>query len=124
MATLTNRLVKNHSLTVRQMPRGERIPPGGEVLVKKWETVEDNDMVKAWIAAGVLEVKDLPARLAAYQPEPLPAIPRVIDRPEPEDGAAEPPRVDEEPSLPVADTRRTRLRRTRDENLPDPSASG
>lgn len=41
---------------------GVTLKPGSAMRVEKWSAVEDSDMVRSWVAAGMLVVEDATAR--------------------------------------------------------------
>lgn len=57
---MTAKNVTNHHDGALGMPAGgPLIPPGRTARVDRWEIVSENQVVKAWLAAGVLTISDV-----------------------------------------------------------------
>lgn len=51
---MVSKTVTNHTRSPLGLPDGPTVPAMGEVFVPNWEKKENNDVVKAWLAAGAL----------------------------------------------------------------------
>lgn len=57
---MTSKNVTNNSASPLGLPNGQIVDPKSTVLVKNWEKVESNEIVKSWIAAEALTLADAP----------------------------------------------------------------
>lgn len=55
---MTSKNVTNNSASPLGLPNGQIVDPKSTVLVKNWEKVESNQVVKAWIEAEALTIAD------------------------------------------------------------------
>lgn len=57
---MTSKNVTNNSASPLGLPNGQIVSPKSTALVKNWEKVESNTIVKGWLAAEALTIADAP----------------------------------------------------------------
>ena len=56
---MTSKNVTNTTVSPLGLPNGQIVDPKTTVLVKNWEKVESNEVVKSWLAADALTLEDV-----------------------------------------------------------------
>jgi hypothetical protein len=66
-------VIKSNHHSPLGLPGGPLVNPGAKVKVERWHVIRDHPVIKAWIAAGVIEV----VGEEQVEPKPEPSGPAV-----------------------------------------------